>query len=164
MSLMVPPPSEEQLRDIIQGPSEVEWRSVLLRLIGRCARRLLIGWLLACRYEMRRECQEILPNVFLGPFQASKSLETLKHLGITHVFVVQLLVLTSLCSSKTFDFDTFQCLHSRREGGVLGQTAIPRSLYLPGAGRSGQRGAEPHQLVSQVSCETTGHSCVRGWI
>ncbi|OCB85009.1 phosphatases II [Sanghuangporus baumii] len=28
MSLMVPPPTEEQLKDIIQGPSEVEWRLV----------------------------------------------------------------------------------------------------------------------------------------
>ncbi|KAL5501603.1 hypothetical protein ACEPAH_8863 [Sanghuangporus vaninii] len=66
MSLMVPPPSEEQLKDIIQGPSEVEWR-----------------------YEMRRECQEILPNVFLGPFQASKSLETLKRIGITHIVCIR---------------------------------------------------------------------------
>ncbi|KAL5520019.1 hypothetical protein ACEPAG_1679 [Sanghuangporus baumii] len=66
MSLMVPPPTEEQLKDIIQGPSEIEWR-----------------------YEMRRECQEILPNVFLGPFQASKSLETLKRIGITHIVCIR---------------------------------------------------------------------------
>ena len=36
---------------------------------------------------MRRDCQEILPGLLLGPFQASKSLETLKSLGITHMSV-----------------------------------------------------------------------------
>ena len=40
------------------------------------------GW---SRYEMRRECQEILPGLLLGPFQASKSLDTLKSLGVTHM-------------------------------------------------------------------------------
>ena len=57
-----------------------------------------------------------------------------------------------------------QCLHSRRERGVLGQAAISRSLRLPGAGRSGQRGAEPHQLVPQVSLRDSRalHSG-RGW-
>ncbi|KAB5595939.1 Serine/threonine/tyrosine-interacting protein [Ceratobasidium theobromae] len=37
------------------------------------------------RYEMRRDCQEIFPGLLLGPFQASKSLEKLKELGVTHV-------------------------------------------------------------------------------
>ena len=37
---------------------------------------------------MRRQCQEILPGVLLGPLQASKSLETLKSLGVTHMCVV----------------------------------------------------------------------------
>jgi hypothetical protein len=37
------------------------------------------------RYEMRRECQEILPGLLLGPFQASKSLELLQGLQITHM-------------------------------------------------------------------------------
>lgn len=37
------------------------------------------------RYEMRRQCQEILPGVLLGPMQASKSLETLQKHGITHM-------------------------------------------------------------------------------
>jgi len=36
---------------------------------------------------MRRECQEILPGLFLGPFVASKSLETLQSLGVTHMYV-----------------------------------------------------------------------------
>jgi len=34
---------------------------------------------------MRRQCQEILPNLLLGPFLVSKSKETLKELGITHM-------------------------------------------------------------------------------
>jgi hypothetical protein len=39
------------------------------------------------RYEMRRECQEILPGLILGPLQAAKSLDVLQGLGITHVYV-----------------------------------------------------------------------------
>ena len=42
---------------------------------------------LFARYEMRRQCQEIHPHLFLGPLQASKSLDTLKSLGITHMYV-----------------------------------------------------------------------------
>ncbi|KAH6911543.1 protein-tyrosine phosphatase-like protein [Coprinopsis sp. MPI-PUGE-AT-0042] len=58
--------TEEQARTLVQGPGDVEWR-----------------------YEMRRECQEILPGLFLGPFVASKSLETLQSLGITHVVCIR---------------------------------------------------------------------------
>ncbi|KAJ3491103.1 hypothetical protein NLI96_g949 [Meripilus lineatus] len=57
--------TEDQLREMIQGPGE-EWT-----------------------YEMRRQCQEILPNLFLGPLQASKSLEALKSLGITHILCIR---------------------------------------------------------------------------
>jgi len=38
---------------------------------------------------MRRECQEILPGLFLGPFIASKSLETLKALKVTHIVCIR---------------------------------------------------------------------------
>lgn len=34
---------------------------------------------------MRRQCQEILPGVLLGPLQASKSLDMLRELKITHM-------------------------------------------------------------------------------
>ncbi|PSS06832.1 hypothetical protein PHLCEN_2v3551 [Hermanssonia centrifuga] len=51
----------DQLREVIQGPGD-EWT-----------------------YEMRREPQEIIPGLLLGPLQASKSLETLQSLGITHM-------------------------------------------------------------------------------
>lgn len=37
------------------------------------------------RYEMRREAQEIIPGVFLGPIQASTNLNRLKSMGITHM-------------------------------------------------------------------------------
>lgn len=40
------------------------------------------------RYEMRRECQEILPGLLLGPFVASKSFETLADLKVSHMYVV----------------------------------------------------------------------------
>ncbi|TFK20612.1 phosphatases II [Coprinopsis marcescibilis] len=38
---------------------------------------------------MRRECQEILPGLFLGPFVASKSLPTLQSLQITHIVCIR---------------------------------------------------------------------------
>lgn len=79
--------TDEALRNLVQGPGDVEWRQVRITFLpsylnarlGRCHRS---RW---SRYEMRRECQEILPGLLLGPFQASKSLETLKSLGVTHM-------------------------------------------------------------------------------
>ncbi|THV03828.1 phosphatases II [Dendrothele bispora CBS 962.96] len=58
--------TEEQLRNVVQGPGDIEWR-----------------------YEMRRECQEILPGLLLGPFVASKSLPTLQSLGVTHIVCIR---------------------------------------------------------------------------
>ncbi|KAH9942911.1 protein-tyrosine phosphatase-like protein [Amylocystis lapponica] len=58
--------SNDQMKDIIQGPGDVEWT-----------------------YEMRRQCQEILPNLLLGPLQASKSLQTLQSLGVTHIVCIR---------------------------------------------------------------------------
>ncbi|KDE03834.1 hypothetical protein MVLG_05718 [Microbotryum lychnidis-dioicae p1A1 Lamole] len=40
------------------------------------------------RYEMRREAQQILPGLFIGPFQPSWNLETLNRLGITHILCI----------------------------------------------------------------------------
>ncbi|KAG2189418.1 hypothetical protein INT44_004560 [Umbelopsis vinacea] len=37
------------------------------------------------RYEMRREIQEILPNVFLGPYSACRDTQALRAKGITHI-------------------------------------------------------------------------------
>lgn len=44
----------------------------------------IIDW----RYEMRREAQEILPGLYIGPYQASRSKESLSKLGITHVVCI----------------------------------------------------------------------------
>ncbi|KAG9123945.1 hypothetical protein FRC07_013404 [Ceratobasidium sp. 392] len=41
------------------------------------------------RYEMRRDCQEIIPGLLLGPFQTSKSLERLTELGVTHIVCIR---------------------------------------------------------------------------
>ncbi|CAE6419749.1 unnamed protein product [Rhizoctonia solani] len=41
------------------------------------------------RYEMRRDCQEIFPGLLLGPFQASKDLDRMRALGITHVACIR---------------------------------------------------------------------------
>ncbi|KAF8606906.1 phosphatases II, partial [Ceratobasidium sp. AG-I] len=41
------------------------------------------------RYEMRRDCQEIIPGLLLGPFQTSKSLPRLQELGVTHIACIR---------------------------------------------------------------------------
>ncbi|KAF7291654.1 hypothetical protein HMN09_01256600 [Mycena chlorophos] len=58
--------TDDQIKTIIQGPGDVEWR-----------------------YEMRRECQEIIPGLLLGPFVASKSLDTLRNHHITHIVCIR---------------------------------------------------------------------------
>lgn len=66
MSNNMQPPTEEQLKEIIQGPSDIEWR-----------------------YEMRRDCQEIITGLLLGPFLVSKNLERLRQLGVTHIVCIR---------------------------------------------------------------------------
>lgn len=68
------------IETVIQGPGDVEWKYVYLILIA-----FLPLTVTNRRYEMRREAQEILPGLYLGPFMASKSMETLKKLNITHM-------------------------------------------------------------------------------
>jgi hypothetical protein len=41
------------------------------------------------KYEMRREAQEIIPRLFLGPFASAKSEEWLRSKGITHVVCIR---------------------------------------------------------------------------
>lgn len=38
-------------------------------------------------YEMRRDCQEIIPGLLLGPYLVSRDLDKLRKLGITHMYV-----------------------------------------------------------------------------
>ncbi|THH07814.1 hypothetical protein EW146_g9198 [Bondarzewia mesenterica] len=59
-------PAGQDLQDLIQGPGDVEWK-----------------------YDMRHECQEVLPGLFLGPFVVSKSVEKLNQLGITHIVCIR---------------------------------------------------------------------------
>ncbi|EPT05182.1 phosphatases II [Fomitopsis schrenkii] len=66
MATLPPHMSEEQIREMIQGPGDVEWA-----------------------YEMRRHCQEILPGLLLGPLQVSKSLQTLQQFGVTHIVCIR---------------------------------------------------------------------------
>ncbi|GAA5879258.1 hypothetical protein JCM16303_003141 [Sporobolomyces ruberrimus] len=40
------------------------------------------------RYELRREAQEIVPGLYVGPFQPSWKLEVLQGLGITHILCI----------------------------------------------------------------------------
>ncbi|CCA72526.1 hypothetical protein PIIN_06463 [Serendipita indica DSM 11827] len=60
------PPTGDRLKEIIQGPSDVEWK-----------------------YEMRRDCQEIIPGLLLGPFLVSRNLERLKALAVTHIVCIR---------------------------------------------------------------------------
>lgn len=78
------PPTEDQLRELIQGPGDVEWKLVFKVIFLSGSQLIALG---SYRYEMRRDCQEIIPGLLLGPFQVSKSLETLQSLQITHMFV-----------------------------------------------------------------------------
>ncbi|KAI0051131.1 phosphatases II [Auriscalpium vulgare] len=64
MNVAANPPQD--IQDLIQGPGDVEWK-----------------------YDMRHQCQEILPGLLLGPFVVSKSLETLTQLGITHIVCIR---------------------------------------------------------------------------
>lgn len=40
-------------------------------------------------YEMRRECQEIIPGLILGPYQCSKDTEYLRSTNITHIICIR---------------------------------------------------------------------------
>lgn len=50
------------------------------------SRGLLIHFLATIRYEMRRDCQEIIPGLLLGPYLVSKEIEKLRKLGISHMY------------------------------------------------------------------------------
>lgn len=41
------------------------------------------------KYEMRREMQETLPGLWLGPIQSAKNVESLKAHGITHIVCIR---------------------------------------------------------------------------
>ncbi|CED82691.1 phosphatases ii [Phaffia rhodozyma] len=41
------------------------------------------------KYEMRREAQLILPQLYLGPFQTSKQLDVLLGYGVTHIVCIR---------------------------------------------------------------------------
>jgi hypothetical protein len=81
------------------------------------------------RYEMRRECQEILPGLLLGPFQASKSLELLQSLQITHMSA------RFFTSIRAYHLNiSSQSMHTGCQGSIFCQAAISRSFQIFGAG------------------------------
>ncbi|WVR06973.1 hypothetical protein IAU60_004010 [Kwoniella sp. DSM 27419] len=41
------------------------------------------------KYEMRREAQEVIPGLYLGPFQSSLNLDRMRSMGITHVLCIR---------------------------------------------------------------------------
>lgn len=64
---------------------------------------------------MRRECQEILPALLLGPFQVSKDLTKLKELGVTHMYVVSLHHLYPSKTLKSFGDCDSLCIRDVKE-------------------------------------------------
>ena len=52
---------------------------------GLVVSRVLLIIFATIRYEMRRDCQEIIPGLLLGPYLVSRDLEKLRKLGITHM-------------------------------------------------------------------------------
>jgi len=118
--------TEEQLRELIQGPQDVEWKYAPPLLSSDRWFQITYARPSANddRYEMRRECQEILPGLILGPLQAAKSLDILQRLGITHVYVpftpLFAIGVTNLVEHVSRAHPSLpQCVHSRREGGVF---------------------------------------------
>ena len=89
--------SEDEIKQIVQGPGDVEWRyasNLFFHYAVFIDSETIDG---LRRYEMRRECQEILPGLLLGPFQASKELDRLQSLKITHMwmdFMFSIIIIT----------------------------------------------------------------------
>jgi hypothetical protein len=77
-------PTGEELKEIIQGPGDVEWRFVARP--GSVVSRSLLIIFATIRYEMRRDCQEIIPGLLLGPYLVSRELDKLRKLGISHMY------------------------------------------------------------------------------
>lgn len=51
-----------------------------------CSSRGLLIIFATIRYEMRRDCQEIIPGLLLGPYLVSRDLDKLRKLGISHMY------------------------------------------------------------------------------
>ncbi|WWD17376.1 hypothetical protein CI109_101817 [Kwoniella shandongensis] len=41
------------------------------------------------KYEMRREAQQIIPGLYLGPFQSSLNIHRLRDMGVTHILCIR---------------------------------------------------------------------------
>jgi len=54
---------------------------------GLVLSRGLLTHFATIRYEMRRDCQEIIPGLLLGPYLVSRDLDKLRKLGISHMYV-----------------------------------------------------------------------------
>lgn len=106
-------PDSQELRDLIQGPGDVEWRYVLP---GGGSHLIQTRMTVKRRYDMRHQCQEILPGLLLGPFQVSKNLSMLKDLGISHMYASLYIIQIPhavLSSRSPWAVSRPQSLHSR---------------------------------------------------
>ena len=87
----------------------------------------LCFWLIHCpRYDMRKQCQEILPGVLLGPLQVSKSLETLQSLGVTHKYAA----LYRMCPIVLISYIPTESAYATLRRLSLYDRASRRALYI----------------------------------
>lgn len=72
---------EDALANSFMSAEQARVAASPLAKVAQSLQEPLLDW----RYEMRRTAQEVLPGLFVGPYQSSKSLEELHALGITHI-------------------------------------------------------------------------------
>lgn len=51
--------------------------------------RILADWVALALVCAGRQAQEILPNLFVGPYQSSNNLDLMQAMGLTHVLCLQ---------------------------------------------------------------------------
>lgn len=83
---------------------------------GSLVSRVLLITFATIRYEMRRDCQEIIPGLLLGPYLVSRDLEKLRKLGISHMYasIQGYFAQMQRCRAEAFDMNSV-CLRDAKE-------------------------------------------------
>jgi hypothetical protein len=138
--------NSQELRDLIQGPGDVEWRYVL-SLCFQTSREFALS---KRRYDMRHQCQEILPGLLLGPFQVSKDLVSLKELGISHMYASFTETFVHTPEPLSLWLSRIQSLHSRCKRIIFSPPSFPRIFRVSRSRCARFRGTESDPLISKV--------------
>ena len=83
--ILIPPPSLNPL-DSIQAP---EWQQPSLQNMVLQCESVLPGTLQDWRYEYRRDAQQLLPHLFLGPLASTKNVAFIRNNNITLLLAVR---------------------------------------------------------------------------